>query len=153
MPMNGSLKHAFKVWGRVCASVIKGVSFSVSSPSSCKTCGNLGHSKSVEKGVMLRNPGLVLGRWAWFFGTLLNAKSDKLRLDIIEELRQWPITYTLVIEPTENELMGALKSMANVKVVGPDEVLVELLKLRPNHHPTVLQKFHPVIKLVWHSYG
>ena len=153
MSINGSLKHAFRVWGRVCASAIKGVSFGVSSPSTRKTCGSLAHSKSVKRGVMLRNPGLVLGRWAWFFGTLLNAKFDKLRLDIIEELRQWPITYTLVIEPTENELMGALRSMANMKVVGPDELLVELLKLRLNHHPTVLQEFHPVIKLVWHSFG
>ena len=52
-----------------------------------------------------------------------------------------------------NKLMGALRSMANVKVVGPDELLVELLKLRLNHHPTVLQEFHTVIKLVWHSFG
>ena len=43
--------------------------------------------------------------------------------------------------------------MANVKVVGPDELLVELLKLRLNHYPTVLQEFHTVIKLVWHSFG
>ena len=35
---------------------------------------------------MLRDPGLTLGRWAWFLGVLLNAKSDKLRLDIIEGL-------------------------------------------------------------------
>ena len=34
----------------------------------------------------LRDPGLILGRWAWFFDTLLNAKSDKLRFDIIEGL-------------------------------------------------------------------
>ena len=43
--------------------------------------------------------------------------------------------------------------MANVKVVGPDEPPVELLKLRLNHHPDVLREFHPVIKLVWHSFG
>ena len=41
---------------------------------------------------MLRDPELVRGRWARFFGTLLNSKSDKLKLDIIEELPQWPIT-------------------------------------------------------------
>ena len=52
-----------------------------------------------------------------------------------------------------NESMGALRSMANVKVVGPDELLVELLKLRLNHHPTVLQELHTVVKLVWHSFG
>ena len=39
-----------------------------------------------EEGVILRDRGLVLGRWARFFGTLFKAKSDKLRLDIIEGL-------------------------------------------------------------------
>ena len=37
-----------------------------------------------EEGMMLRDSGLVLGRWARFFGTLLKVKSDKLRFDIIE---------------------------------------------------------------------
>ena len=56
-----------------------------------------------EEGIMLRDPGLVLGRWARFFGTLLNSKSDQLRLDIIEGLPQWPITHALGVEPTESE--------------------------------------------------
>ena len=43
------------------------------------------------EGWMLQDPGHILGRWARFFGALLNAKSDKLRLDIIEGLPQWPI--------------------------------------------------------------
>ena len=104
-----------------------------------------------EEGIMLRDSGLVLGRWARFFGTLLNVKSDKLRLDIIEELPLWPITHVLGVEPTENELIGALRSMANAKAVGPDELSVELLKLGINHDPTVLREFHRVIKLVWHQ--
>ena len=74
-------------------------------------------------------------------GTLLNFKSDKLRLDIIKEL----------VEPTKNELIGALRSMASAKAVGPGELAVELLKLRINHGPTVLREFHRVIKLVWHQ--
>ena len=61
-----------------------------------------------KEGNMLRDPGLVLGRWARFFGTLLIAKSDKLRLDIIEGLPQWPFTHALGVEPTENELIRAL---------------------------------------------
>ena len=104
-----------------------------------------------EEGIMLRDPGLVLGRWAQFFGTLLNSKSDTLRLDIIEELPQWPITHVLGVEPTENELIGALRSMANAKVVGPDELPVKLIKLGINHVPTVLREFHRVIKRVWHQ--
>ena len=92
-----------------------------------------------KKGIMLRDSGLVLGRWARFFGTLLNSKSDKLRLDIIEGLPQWPITHALGVEPTEHELIGALRSMANAKAVGPDELPVELLKPGINHDPTVLR--------------
>ena len=104
-----------------------------------------------EESIMLRDPGLILGRWARFFGTLLNSKSDKLRLDIIEELPQRPITHDLGVELTESELTGALRSMANAKAVGPDELPVELLKLGINHDPTVLREFHRVIKLVWHQ--
>ena len=70
-----------------------------------------------EKGRMLRDLGMVLGRWAWFFDTLLNMKSDKPRLDIIEGLPQWPVTNVFGVEPTENELIGALRLMANVKAV------------------------------------
>ena len=103
-----------------------------------------------EEGIMLRDPELVRGRWARFFGTLLNSKSDKLKLDIIEELPQWPITHALGVEPTENELIG-LRSMANAKAVGPDKLPVELLKLGINKYPTVLRVFHGVIKRVWHQ--
>ena len=104
-----------------------------------------------EEGIMLRDPELVRGRWARFFGTLLNSKSDKLKLDIIDKLPQWPITHALGVEPTENELIGALRSMANAKAVGPDELPVELLKLGINNDPTVLRVFHLVIKRVWHQ--
>ena len=104
-----------------------------------------------EKGTMLRDPGLILGRWARFFGTLNNSKSDKLRLDIIEELPQWPITHELGVEPTESKFIGALRSMSNAKAVGPDKLPVEFLKLGIKHRPTVLREFHRVIKLVWHQ--
>ena len=100
---------------------------------------------------MLRDPGPVLRRGARFFGPILNAKSDKRRLDILEGLPQWPVTHALGVKPTENELIGALRSMANSKAVGPDELPVELLKLGLNHDPTVLREFHRVIKLVLHQ--
>ena len=53
-----------------------------------------------EEGIMLRDPGVVLGRWARLFGTFLNSKSDQLRLDTTEGLPQWPITHALGVEPT-----------------------------------------------------
>ena len=77
-----------------------------------------------EEGIMLRDPGLVLGRWAWFFGTLLNSKSDKLRLYIIEGLPQWPITHAFAVEPTYYELIGALKSMDGKSKGSCDKVTV-----------------------------
>ena len=74
-----------------------------------------------EKGRMLRDSRLALGRWARFFGTIVNVKSDKLRLDIIEEPPQWPVTHALRVKPTENEFIAALRSMANAKAIGLDE--------------------------------
>ena len=100
---------------------------------------------------MLRDPGLVLGRWARYFGTLLSAKPDKLRPDILEGLPQWPVTHAFGVEPTENELIGALRPMTKTKAVGPDEQPVKLLELVLNHDPTVPREFHRVIKLVWHQ--
>ena len=102
-----------------------------------------------EEVIMLRDLGLVFARWARFFGTLLSSKSDQLRLDIFEGLPQWPISHAHGVEPTDNQLIGALRSMANAKAVGPDELPVELLKLGENHDPTVLREFYRVIRLVW----
>ena len=98
---------------------------------------------------MLRDSGLILGRWARFFGALPNAKPNKRRPDIIAGIPQRPTTHTLGVEPTENEVIEALSSMANAKALGPDELQVELLKLGRNHDPTVLREFHRVMKLVW----
>ena len=56
-----------------------------------------------EEDRMLRDPERVLGRWARFFGTPVNAKSDKLRPDIIEGSPQWTVTHALGVEPIENE--------------------------------------------------
>ena len=104
-----------------------------------------------EEGITQRDRGLVLGSWARFFDTLLNSKSGQLRLDILEGIPQWPITHAFGVEPTENELIVALRSIANAKAVGPDELPVELLKLGTNHDSTVLREFRRVIKLVWHQ--
>ena len=93
---------------------------------------------------MLRHPGLVLGRWARFVGTLFNSKSDKLGLDIIEGPLQWPITHTIGVEPTENELIGALRGRWQMqRQWGQTNSLL--------HDPTVLREFHRVIKQVWHQ--
>ena len=99
-------------------------------------------------GNISEDPGLILGRWARFFVTLLNAKSDKLRLNKIKRLSQWPFTYALGVKPAQNELSKALRSMANAKAVGPDGLPVELLKLRLNNDLTLLWEFHGMINVV-----
>ena len=42
-----------------------------------------------------------------------------------------------------------MRSMANAKAVGPDELPMELLKLGLHHDTTVLREFHRVITRVW----
>ena len=91
------------------------------------------------------------GRCARFFGNLFNAKSDKLRLDTIEGLLQWPVTNALRFESTENKGIALLRSIPDAKAVRPDERPVVFLKVRLNHDPTVLREFRLVIKLVWHQ--
>ena len=50
------------------------------------------HDKEVK---VLRDPGLILGRWPWFSFVLLDAKFDKFRLDIMKGLPQWFVTHAL----------------------------------------------------------
>ena len=46
-------------------------------------------------------------------------------------------------------MASSLRSMANAKSVGPDELPVELLRLGLHHDTTVLREFHRVIPRVW----
>ena len=84
-----------------------------------------------------------------FFSDLLNGESDQLGHSIIAGIPQHPVAHVLGVEPTEEEVASALRSMANAKAVGPDELPVELLKLELHHDTTVLRKFHKVITRVW----
>ena len=97
---------------------------------------------------MLRDSELILGRWVRFFSDLLNGESDQLDHSIIEGIPQHPVAHVLGVEPTEEEVASALRSMANAKAVGPDELPVELLKLGLHHDTTVLREFHRVITRV-----
>ena len=99
---------------------------------------------------MLLDPYLVLGRWVWFFVTLLNAKSGKLDSTLSKAPLKACHTRSR-IEPSENDLVAALRSMVNAKAVEPDELPAKFLKLRLNPGPTVLQEFHWGVKLVWHK--
>lgn len=116
-----------------------------------------------ENGVLLRDKGDILRRWARFFGNLLNTKSPTLRPSIIEEVHQRkepppppetrPLSgkpVPLGAEPTFAETQQAVRAMANWKATGADSFPVELLKLDdPTREPVVLGHFHPILVRVW----
>ena len=56
--------------------------------------------------------------------TLLNVKSPKLVPNIAEGLVQWPEHMSLEVQPTIQELAGAIRSLENGKAVAPDGVYV-----------------------------
>ena len=82
-------------------------------------------------------------------GALLNSKSDKLDHDFVGRIPLQSLALSLGLEPVEDEVTVASRSMANAKAVSPNELPVELLKLGRRHEPTLLREFHRVMKIVW----
>ena len=99
----------------------------------------------------MRDPGLVLGRWAdssMPFSTRNRTSSDSTSSKGFLS----GLSYTLSeSNRKKNEAIAALRSITNAKAMGPDELPFELLKLGLNHDPIVLREFHRMIKLVWHQ--
>ena len=93
-----------------------------------------------ENGVLLRDVELIRERWVWWFHTFLNAKSPRLDPSIVEGLDQWPENMPLGVQPTMQELTGAIRSLANGKAVGPDGVSVELFKITLNGDPALRRR-------------
>ena len=81
--------------------------------------------------------------------SLLNAKHDKLDLDVSKRLQQQPGASAFGTEPTEEEVATAMKAMANAKTVGPDGHPVEQLKLGLHQNQTSFLEFHLLILLIW----
>ena len=75
-----------------------------------------------EDGVLLKDVELIRERWVRWFHTLLNAKSPRLEPNIAEGLHQWPEYMSLGVQPTMQDLTGAIRSLANGRAVGPDAV-------------------------------
>ena len=95
-----------------------------------------------EEGRLLRDKWRIRERWVRFFGSLLNSKSDMLDADIPKRLPQHPVASALEIEPTEENIITAMKAMANAKAVGPDGLPAELLKLGLQQDRTILRELH-----------
>ena len=90
----------------------------------------------------MRDKRRIRERWVRFFRLLLNTKSDMLDPDIPKRLPQHPFASALGIEPTEEEIATATKTMANAKAVGPDGLPAELLKLGLQQDRTILLELH-----------
>ena len=103
----------------------------------------------MREGGLLRDKGRKRERWVRFFRSLLNSKPDMLDPDIPKRLPQQPVASALGIEPPEEEIATAMKAMANEKAVGPDGLLVELLKLGLQQDRTILLEFHRLTTLTW----
>ena len=102
-----------------------------------------------EGGKLLRDKRRIRERWARFFRSLLNSKSDMLDPDIPKRLPQQPVASALGIEPTEEEIATAMKAMANEEAVGPDGLPAELLKLGLQQDRTIPLEFHRLTTLIW----
>ena len=110
-----------------------------------------------ENGVLLRDKGEILQRWARFFSTLLNTKSPKLNPAIIEKVQQRPAAPTtgdsvpLESAPTLEKTRRAIRGMHNWKAPGPDSLVVELLKIDEPAETIVLERFYAILVKVWNG--
>ena len=95
-----------------------------------------------EEGRLLRDEGRIHERWVRFFRSLLNTKYDMLDPDISKRLPQQPVVSALGIDTQ-------VKAMANAKVVGPDGLPVELMKLGLQQNRTILLELHRLTTLIW----
>ena len=107
------------------------------------------HCVRDEGGKLLRDKRRICKRWVRLVRSLLNSKPDMLYPDIPKRLPQQPVASALGMEPTEKEIVTAMKAMANEKAVGPDGLPAELLKLGLQQDRTILLEFHRLTALIW----
>ena len=115
----------------------------------CKLQGKkLGNAQYIrgENGKLLRKLDEIRARWRRYFTFLLHTTSATLNQTTIEGLSQKPIALSLGDPPVVSETKKALRSMANGKAMGPDELPAELLKLGlSDSSHEILLAFHDII--------
>ena len=88
-------------------------------------------------------------KWRRYFVSLLNTTSAALSQTIIEGLSPKPVALSRGDPPVKNETKKALRSMANSKAMGPDELPAKLLKLGlSDSSHEILLAFHGIIVAV-----
>ena len=68
---------------------------------------------------------------------------------IAEGLDQWPENMPRGVQPTMQELTGAIRSLVNRNAVGPDGVTVELFKITLNGDPALRQRLLDIVVCIW----
>ena len=102
-----------------------------------------------EDGKLLLKLEEIRARWRRYFAFLLNTTSDALNRTIIEGLSPKPVALSLGDPPVVDETKQALRPMANGKVMGPDELPAELLKLgRSDSSHEILLAFDGILVTV-----
>ena len=102
-----------------------------------------------EQGGLLGDPEKTLQRWTRHFQTLLNNSSPSLDPPVVHSLPQLQICHALGELPTREEVVLALRRMANAKAMGPDNLPAELLKLGVRASSPLLIAFHGIIIRIW----
>ena len=88
-------------------------------------------------------------RWVRLFHTLLNDKSPRLDRNIAESLDQWSENMPLGVQPTTQELTGAIRSLTNGKAVEPDGISIELFKITLNGDPPLRRRLLDIVICIW----
>ena len=103
-----------------------------------------------ENGKLLRKRDEIRARWRRYSTSLLNTTSAALNRTIMEGLSRKPTDLSLGDPPVVSATKMALRSMANSKAKGPDELPAELLKLglADSSHEILLAS-HDIIVAVW----
>ena len=103
-----------------------------------------------EDGKLPRKLDEIRAKWRRYFTSSLNTTSTALNRTIIEGLSQKPTALSLGDPPVVSETKKALRSMANGKAMGPDDLPAELLKLGlSDSSHEILLAFHDIIVAVW----
>ena len=107
-----------------------------------------------KEGRLLRDNALIRERWVRWFHKLLSTKSPTVDPSIVNELKRWPPCRPLFDFASRHEVEEATRALANRKVVGPDGLPAELLKvLADEGELETLQKFLDIIVAVWRGGG
>ena len=102
-----------------------------------------------ENGKLLRKLDEIRARWRRYCTSLLNTTSTDLNRTIIEGLSQKPTALPLGDPPVVSETKMAVRSVANGKAMGPDELPAELLKLGlSDSSHEILLAFHGIFVAV-----